>query len=91
MWPRATSFVVRCHCSDYLQATAIKFKLQVEYRMSQSNGGKLRLMVVDDEPDNLDLLYRTFRRDFEVFKANSGLNALQTLDQEGEMAIIISD
>ena len=59
--------------------------------MSQGNGGKLKLMVVDDEPDNLDLLYRTFRRDFEVFKANSGLNALKTLDQEGEMAIIISD
>src|SRR6476646_10595263 len=59
--------------------------------MSQGTGGKLKLMVVDDEPDNLDLLYRTFRRDFEVFKANSGLNALQTLDQEGEMAIIISD
>jgi response regulator RpfG family c-di-GMP phosphodiesterase len=59
--------------------------------MSQGNGGRLRLMVVDDEPDNLDLLYRTFRRDFEVFKANSGLNALKTLDQEGEMAIIISD
>ncbi|OLP17269.1 fused response regulator/phosphatase [Leptolyngbya sp. 'hensonii'] len=59
--------------------------------MSQGNGGKLRLMVVDDEPDNLDLLYRTFRREFTVFKAVSGHNALQTLDQEGEMAIIISD
>ncbi|MBD2121754.1 SpoIIE family protein phosphatase [Trichocoleus sp. FACHB-262] len=59
--------------------------------MSQGSGGKLKLMVVDDEPDNLDLLYRTFRRDFEVFKASSGLNALQALDQEGEMAIIISD
>lgn len=59
--------------------------------MSQGNGGKLKLMVVDDEPDNLDLLYRTFRRDFEVHKANSGLNALKALDQEGEMAIIISD
>nr|WP_290224625.1 SpoIIE family protein phosphatase [Trichocoleus desertorum] len=59
--------------------------------MSQGNGGKLKLMVVDDEPDNLDLLYRTFRRDFEVFKASSGLNALQSLEQEGEMAIIISD
>lgn len=59
--------------------------------MSQGSGGKLRLMVVDDEPDNLDLLYRTFRREFEVFKAVSGLNALQTLEAEGEMAIIISD
>jgi serine phosphatase RsbU (regulator of sigma subunit)/CheY-like chemotaxis protein len=48
-------------------------------------------MVVDDETDNLDLLYRTFRRDFLVFKAESALKALQLLDQEEEMAIIISD
>jgi serine phosphatase RsbU (regulator of sigma subunit)/CheY-like chemotaxis protein len=48
-------------------------------------------MVVDDEPDNLDLLFRTFRRDFQVFKADSALKALQILDDEGEMAVIISD
>ncbi|MEA5513997.1 SpoIIE family protein phosphatase [Nodularia sp. UHCC 0506] len=52
---------------------------------------KLKLMVVDDEPDNLDLLYRTFRRDFQVYKAHDALSALQILDQEGEMAVIISD
>lgn len=52
---------------------------------------KLKLMVVDDEPDNLDLLYRTFRRDFQVFKAANGFDALEQLDQAGEMAIIISD
>lgn len=51
----------------------------------------LKLMVVDDEPDNLDLLYRTFRRDFEVFTAKDGFHALETLATEGEMAIIISD
>jgi serine phosphatase RsbU (regulator of sigma subunit)/FixJ family two-component response regulator len=59
--------------------------------MSQADRNKLKLMVVDDEPDNLDLLYRTFRRDFRVYKADSGLNALQVLDNEGEMAVIISD
>ena len=52
---------------------------------------KLKLLVVDDEPDNLDLLYRTFRRDFHVFKAKSGAEALVLLDEQGEMAIIISD
>ena len=52
---------------------------------------KLKLLVVDDEPDNLDLLYRTFRRDFAVFRAASGAEALDLLDKEGEMAIIISD
>ena len=52
---------------------------------------KPKMLVVDDEPDNLDLLYRTFRRDFRVFKANSGLNALEVLAEEGEVAVIISD
>ncbi|MGA7933551.1 MAG: SpoIIE family protein phosphatase [Kovacikia sp.] len=59
--------------------------------MAEGMGSKLKLMVVDDEPDNLDLLYRTFRRDFEVIKAESAIAALQILDQQGEMAIIISD
>ncbi|NEP81600.1 MAG: SpoIIE family protein phosphatase [Okeania sp. SIO3B3] len=53
--------------------------------------GKLKLMVVDDEPDNLDLLYRTFRRDFKVYKADSAFSAMKVLENEGEMALIISD
>jgi serine phosphatase RsbU (regulator of sigma subunit)/FixJ family two-component response regulator len=58
--------------------------------MAEASTSKLRLMVVDDELDNLDLLYRTFRRDFEVFKAESATKALQLLEQQ-EMGIIISD
>ncbi|MBD2099635.1 SpoIIE family protein phosphatase [Leptolyngbya sp. FACHB-261] len=58
--------------------------------MGQSDE-KLKLMVVDDEPDNLDLLYRTFRRDFEVLRADSGQTALAQLEQVGEVAVIISD
>ncbi len=52
---------------------------------------KPKMLVVDDEPDNLDLLYRTFRRDFNVFKADSGITALEVLEAEGEVAVIISD
>jgi serine phosphatase RsbU (regulator of sigma subunit)/FixJ family two-component response regulator len=52
---------------------------------------KLKLMVVDDEPDNLALLYRTFRRDFDVIKVTSAIEALKVLDEQGEVAIIISD
>ena len=59
--------------------------------MSQATSSKLKLMVVDDEPDNLDLLYRTFRRKFKVFTADGAISALQILETEGEMAIIISD
>lgn len=59
--------------------------------MVQDNDSKLRLMVVDDESDNLDLLYRTFRREFQVFRAESALEALNILESSGEMAVIISD
>ena len=59
--------------------------------MSQADSRKLKLMVVDDEPDNLDLLYRTFRRDFHVFTADGAISALEILETEGEMAVIISD
>ena len=52
---------------------------------------KPKMLVVDDEPDNLDLLFRTFRREFQVFKAESGGSALDILDNEGEVAVIISD
>lgn len=59
--------------------------------MSLSRRKKPKMLVVDDEPDNLDLLYRTFRRDFSVLKAESGIQALELLASEGEVAVIISD
>ncbi|BBD65078.1 multi-sensor hybrid histidine kinase [Nostoc commune NIES-4072] len=57
---------------------------------SQANS-KPKILVVDDEPDNLDLLYRTFYRDYKVLRANSGPAALDLLAQEGEVSVIISD
>ena len=59
--------------------------------MTSSRRKKQKILVVDDEPDNLDLLYRTFRRDFQVLKAESGVSALDILATEGEVAVIISD
>ncbi|PSB17805.1 two-component system response regulator [filamentous cyanobacterium CCP1] len=59
--------------------------------MSFERPKKPKMLVVDDEPDNLDLLYRTFRRDFNVLRAESGVVALEMLASEGEVAVIISD
>jgi CheY-like chemotaxis protein len=59
--------------------------------MSLERPKKPKMLVVDDEPDNLDLLYRTFRRDFNVLRAESGVHALEVLATEGEVAVIISD
>ena len=52
---------------------------------------KLKILIVDDEPDNLDLLYRTFYREYKVLRAESGPAALEILAREGEVAVIISD
>lgn len=52
---------------------------------------KPKILVVDDEPDNLDLLYRTFHREYKVLRAESGPVALEILENEEGVAVIISD
>jgi DNA-binding NtrC family response regulator len=47
-------------------------------------------MVVDDEPANLRLLERLFRRDYTVVAASSGEEALQLLGQH-DVALLITD
>jgi signal transduction histidine kinase/response regulator RpfG family c-di-GMP phosphodiesterase len=59
--------------------------------MNSQENPKIKILVVDDEPDNLDLLYRTFHRDYKVLRAESGPAALKILAHEGEVAVIISD
>ena len=59
--------------------------------MESRKNTKPKLLIVDDEADNLDLLYRTFRRDYKVLKAASGPAALEILEKEGDVAVIISD
>ncbi len=57
----------------------------------QISSVKPKILVVDDEPDNLDLLYRTFYRDYKVLKAESGYAALEILSDQTDVAVIISD
>ncbi|HEY9596133.1 MAG TPA: GAF domain-containing protein, partial [Cyanophyceae cyanobacterium] len=59
--------------------------------MKSQETSKPKLLVVDDEPDNLDLLYRTFHRDYKVLRAENGPDALEILAKEGDVAVIISD
>ncbi len=59
--------------------------------MKAQPNNKLKILVVDDEPDNLDLLYRTFYREFKVLRAENGPAALEILANEGDVAVIISD
>lgn len=63
--------------------------------MNSQPSSKPKLLVVDDEPDNLDLLYRTFHREYKVLKAENGPAALEILAREAKtgtsVAVIISD
>lgn len=50
---------------------------------------ELKILIVDDKGENIDLLYRTFHRQYKVFRAESGPAALEILAREGEFAVII--
>ncbi len=64
--------------------------MRLEAEASLEYSRKLKLMVVHNELHNLELLYITLRQDFQVFKADGALSALEILETEGEMAVIIS-
>lgn len=49
-----------------------------------------KIMVVDDEPANLRLLEKLFRRDYHVLSARSGAEALRLLEQH-DVALLITD
>ena len=44
-----------------------------------SDNQRYKILIVDDEPDNLQLLYRTLRRDYDVTKVQGPLEALDIL------------
>lgn len=51
---------------------------------------RYRILIVDDEEDNLALLYRSLRRDYDVTKAHCAREALELLEQEN-FQLVLSD
>ena len=54
-------------------------------------GTELKILIVDDAPNNLALLYRHLRREYQVLRAASGTEALDILNAEGEPGLLITD
>ncbi|GBO55752.1 sensory transduction histidine kinase [Pseudanabaena sp. lw0831] len=52
---------------------------------------KSKLLIVDDEEDNLDLLQRIFYRSYLILRAKNGFEALALLAKESDVAVIVSD
>ncbi|MFM7602187.1 MAG: response regulator [Pseudanabaena sp.] len=57
----------------------------------QSKKSRSKLLIVDDEEDNLDLLQRIFHRSHLVLRAKNGFDALTILANEQDIAVIVSD
>ncbi len=51
---------------------------------------KYKILIVDDEPDNLALLYRTLRNEYDIRKSTSPVEALEMLKNE-HFHCILSD
>ena len=51
---------------------------------------KYKILIVDDEPDNLALLYRTLRGKYDIAKSTSPIQALKMMEQE-HFHCILSD
>lgn len=57
-----------------------------------SDGATRKLLILDDEPRILSALRRTLRREpYEIFTAESVAEALRILDQERDVALVLSD
>lgn len=50
-----------------------------------------KILLVDDEQNVLDGYRRTLRKNFKIQTALSGREGLETLDQEGPFAVVVSD
>lgn len=56
------------------------------------DGKKHTILAVDDEQNNLSLVYRTLRSDYNILTASSGAEALELIEQYGnEISLIVSD
>lgn len=51
---------------------------------------RYKILIVDDEPAIRRLLERIFHRDYEVFTAASGIDALEIVEKN-DIALVISD
>ncbi len=69
-----------------------ELKESLDSVLNISQDGKKTVLLVDDEENNLQLLRRTFRGQYNLLMAHNGVEALDVVKQYGnEIALIVSD
>ena len=80
-----TTFVIQLPLENGFTAKTAEPDLPVEKK-------SIRVLVVDDEPGNLEVLSRSLRKQYEVLSAMSGVEAMTLLEREGgRVDAIVSD
>jgi PAS domain S-box-containing protein len=80
-----TTFVARLPLENGFKAKAVDPGLPVEKK-------SVRVLVVDDEPGNLEVLSRSLKKEYEVLSAMSGVEAMAILEKDGgRIDAIVSD
>lgn len=73
-----------------MSSCELKESLEVVLNFAQDE--KQTVLIVDDEENNLQLLKRTFRGQYNLLTASNGLEALQVVKEHGDkIALIVSD
>lgn len=74
-----------------MSAEQLKRFQQIIYKAAHRQA-KHTILIVDDEADNLQLLKRTLRKDYNILSATNGKEALDIVEKHGyEIALILSD
>jgi putative nucleotidyltransferase with HDIG domain len=72
--------------------SSCELKESLETILNLSQNEKQTVLIVDDEENNLQLLKRTFRGQYNLLVAHNGLEALDVVKEQGNnIALIVSD
>lgn len=76
--------------SELGKGTAVCFTLERAAGVTKSESGRLRMLIVDDDPDDLELAEEVLQPLFSIRTAKNAREALAALDEE-PFDIIVSD
>lgn len=72
--------------------SACELKESLDVVLNFNDSTKKTILIVDDEENNLQLLKRTFRGEYNILVAHNGLEALDVVKQNADkIALIVSD